>query len=334
MEIAGALGPDNLGDGAFFQGNLCTRRQYDIFVTPHSEGYGVDVDFIDSTGARETTELNDFGNNAYAELDWFIQQGGGWTVMCHSIEIMDAAFADLFADPDVRTLFASTTLPGSMLTTDGIRDLPNQGDVGEWYVNDDSGNPGDPDGATSYADMPVAQAVSTIVPQALPGGSGQTGFNTTTDYYTDTEVIAWFMADGQRYDHVIAGSYHAGTGAGKVTYLGGHSFSTNLPYSQNFEAPYLRMFYNTLFFNANGKATFDLITDPLSVPKGITVTVTMTVANVGGSTATSPYSLEVSLEPGVANPQVVYGPNYAFSDWQPDHGHHADLERRRPAVHC
>ena len=36
----------------------------------------------------------------------------------------------------------------------------------------------------------------------------------------ETELIAWFTKDGTRYDHVIAGSYHDGSGSGNRSRLG------------------------------------------------------------------------------------------------------------------
>ncbi len=318
VEVAGAKPPSNsatdaeiqavTGDGAFFQNGLCSRRAFDILVTPHSDGYGV-----------TDNSLTAFGNNAYSELDWFLRQGGGWTVMCHSIEIMDAAFADLYNDTTpvngASRLFAPPPgfiggQRGAMLTETGIRDLPNQGTA--WWLND-AADPLSISG--NFADLPVAQVAKTTAVNALPGGSGQSGFNTTTAYYDETEVLAYFTTgtapNYSRWDHAIAGSYRDGTGAGKITYIGGHSFSTSLPYSGNFEAPYLRMFYNTLFFNANGKATFDMAFNPTAIPQGIDATVTITIANVGGSTAEGLNSFTVKLEPGLSSPVVVSGPNFA-----------------------
>ena len=77
-------------------------------------------------------------------------------------------------------------------------------------------------------------------------------------YYADTESIAKFDNPGVDYDHIIAGTYHNSTGAGKVTFIGGHSFATSLPYSTNAEAPYLRAFYNSLFFNGSAVAKLDM----------------------------------------------------------------------------
>ena len=65
---------------------------------------------------------------------------------------------------------------------------------------------------------------------------------------------------------LIAGTYHDGTGLGKVTYIGGHSFSTAVPYSSNFEGPYLRAFYNSLFFNGSAVAKLDLVYSPDDLP--------------------------------------------------------------------
>ena len=77
-------------------------------------------------------------------------------------------------------------------------------------------------------------------------------------YWPSTERVGFFDTPAVDHDNIIAGTYHDGTGAGKLTYIGGHSFSTSLPYSGNSEAPYLRAFYNSLFFNGSAVAKLDL----------------------------------------------------------------------------
>ena len=90
---------------------------------------------------------------------------------------------------------------------------------------------------------------------------------------------------GVDHDHIIAGTYHDATGAGKVTFIGGHSFSTSLPYSTNAEAPYLRAFYNSLFFNGSAVAKLDLQLSPASFPQNGTGLLSASVVNVGASKA-------------------------------------------------
>ena len=85
-------------------------------------------------------------------------------------------------------------------------------------------------------------------------------------YWPSTERVGFFDTAGVDHDQIISGTYHDGTGLGKVTFIGGHSFSTSLPYSTNAEAPYLRAFYNSLFFNGSAVAKLDLAYSPSDVP--------------------------------------------------------------------
>src|SRR5207247_411277 len=112
--------------------------------------------------------------------------------------------------------------PGGFLTFAGFPLISNH--TGTWNVH------------TPQAGLPTAQAVNTSqATQALPGGSVQnwpaTGAGSPS-YYAQTERIADFLS-GIEYDQVLAGTYHNGTGFGKLTYIGGHSFATTLPYRSN-----------------------------------------------------------------------------------------------------
>ena len=128
--------------------------------------------------------------------------------------------------------------------------------------------------STTLADataLPTAQGVPPTATPALPGGSVQTwpapGNAGAPTYWPNTERVASFTAAGVQSDHIIAGSYRDGTGTGKLTYIGGHSFSTGLPYAGNDEAPYLRAFYNSLFFNGSAVAKIDLTYSPATYPQ-------------------------------------------------------------------
>jgi len=81
-----------------------------------------------------------------------------------------------------------------------------------------------------------------------------------------------------------------------------------VPYSGNFEAPYLKIFYNALFFNGSAKATLDLVTTPVRVPRGITSTLTVSLTNIGGSAATNPTNVRVLLDPGLVYSDTIVGP--------------------------
>src|SRR5262249_15497781 len=139
------------------------------------------------------------------------------------------------------------------LTKTGFPKIDNTG--GTWKVNPDN------------TDLPIAQMVATTGAQVLPGGSVVTwpapGFPNAPTYWERTEPIASFTdKNGVVHDQIISGTYHDGTGAGKLTFIGGHQFSTTLPYAGNVQGPYLRAFYNSLFFNGSAVAKLDLTTSP------------------------------------------------------------------------
>jgi hypothetical protein len=78
--------PAVVGDSALFQMGGCLSRQYDVFVTPHNGGYSYSK--VDPTNV---------GTQAYAELDNFVSQGGGWVALCHSITSNEDAIVDLYS---------------------------------------------------------------------------------------------------------------------------------------------------------------------------------------------------------------------------------------------
>jgi uncharacterized repeat protein (TIGR01451 family) len=276
-----------IANGELATVNQCRRTAYDVYVTPHNDGF---------TG-YSLTDPNDPETKAYAQLMEFVRLGGGWTALCHSILSNEDYIADINinGNPAVKALFTisnsivgTTQITGGMLTITGFQDIQNVG--GTWVVSN------------TWADLPVAQFQPTNSPQALPGGSVQTWlFNpSNVRYWPGVERVAYFTTTaGLQYDHIVNGSFQGGKGAGKVTFIGGHSFSTATPYLGNFEAPYLRAFFNSLLFNSAGKAQIDLIPSPTSVPQSITTTVQLSITNIGGSEATNLNDLRVLLEPGV-----------------------------------
>jgi uncharacterized repeat protein (TIGR01451 family) len=275
-----------IANGDLVTVNQCQRSAYDVYVTPHNTGFDY-----------STTDPNDPGTRAYAQLMEFVRLGGGWTATCHSIESMEDNLADVSnsTNPGVKALFTisnpivgTTQITGGMLTITGFQNIQNVG--GTWVVSN------------TWADLPVAQFQPTTNPQALPGGSVQTWlFNpSNVRYWPGVERVAYFTTTaGLQYDHIINGAFQGGKGAGKVTFIGGHSFATSLPYLGNAEAPYLRAFFNSLLFNGAGKAQLDLIPSPTSIPQNITSTVLLSITNIGGSEATNLNDLRVFLEPGV-----------------------------------
>lgn len=280
------LDQTEIANGALFEGGECSRRDYDIFVTPHNSGY-----------AYSLTDPTNLGTRTYAQLDYFLHQGGGWLALCHSMMSNERAIEDLYnnSSPSVRAMFKSTVNGGLLAYT-----WPDQdgGDNvgGTWVVNEPT--------------LPVAQAVATVPVQALPGGSWQSWLSTKPDYYAQTERVAYYQtAGGLQYDMFISGVPHNGSTLGKASYLGGHSYSTSVPYSNNFEAPYLRFFYNSLFFNGAAVAKLDIIIDPPSAPLGQTQVGTIELKNVGGSTAQTTDQVQITLAPGVTYIGMLEGPD-------------------------
>ncbi len=288
------LDQNEIAAGALFAvSGGCQRRAFEVFVTPHNTGY-----------AYSLTDPANLGTKTYAQLDNFVQQGGGWVALCHSILSNENAVANLTLNGSlaVKQLFRTSLpggQPGGFLTYTGLTGKDNVS--GTWTVLS-------PDGAT----LPIAQAVNTTVPQALPGGSVQNwavnGPTPRVSYYPATERVASFKSGGVDYDQVVNGVYHNGTGLGKMSFIGGHSFSTAVPYAGNYEAPYLRMFFNSLFFNGSAVAKLDLVTAPASVPEQSTPTVLVDLRNVGASTATNSDLLTVTLQPGVTYLMTTSGP--------------------------
>src|SRR6185295_1468741 len=118
-----------------------TARKYDVFVTPHNGGYSF-----------STTDPTNVGTQAYAELDNFVAQGGGWLALCHSILSNENNISAFYALPasgptaSVRALFKSS-VPGGFLTTNGFSTISNAS--GLWTVD--------------APNLPVSQSAATTV---------------------------------------------------------------------------------------------------------------------------------------------------------------------------
>jgi uncharacterized repeat protein (TIGR01451 family) len=285
------LDETQIANGALFtQGAACQQPKYSIFVTPHNSGY-----------AYSLSDPLNLGTETYAQLDTFVQEGGGWTALCHSVLSNENAIAALTTNgtASVKALFKTSQpggVPGGFLTTNGFPSIDNTG--GTWSVL----APG----------LPTAQGVPTAVANGLPGGSVQTwpapGNAGAPTYYANTTRVATFTASGVSHDNIITGIYHNGTGAGRVTYIGGHSFGTALPYSTNAEAPYLRAFFNSLLFNGSGTAKLDLVPSSSSYPENGTGLLTVSIKNTGGSTARSIGNAGITLASGFTYAGTVSGP--------------------------
>ena len=78
------LTQQQIADGGLFISGACSSRKFDMFVTPHNSGYSYSL-----------TDPNNLGTKTYAQLDTFVEQGGGWTALCHSILSNENYIADL-----------------------------------------------------------------------------------------------------------------------------------------------------------------------------------------------------------------------------------------------
>ncbi len=269
------LNQTEIAGGALFTYGTCSARNFDVFVTPHNSGYSYSL-----------TDPADIGTRTYAALDYFVMQGGGWMALCHSILSNENAIAALYksGSPAVRALFTAPAAgEGGFLTKNGFSDISNKS--GTWTV--------------TRPELPLAQGVATTAIQALPGGSVQNWPVSSVEYWSETERVAHFLNTDVEYDWAINGVAHNGAGAGKMTCLGGHSYSTSLPYSGNYEAPYLRFFYNGLFFNGAAVAKLTLVASPGSAGQSTTTPVSLQLRNTGASVASQVKNVKVILPVGV-----------------------------------
>ena len=269
-----------IANGDLFLANSCEVRKYDVFVTPHNSGYSYSL-----------TDPTNLGTKTYANLDNFVNQGGGWVALCHSILSNENFIYDLLANgnPTVKALFKyiqdGNTVPSGFLTTSGFPSIANGGGTYSF----------------EHPELPIGQVVPTPgIAQSLPGGSVQTWNHSLVTYLNGVERISYFQGSGVQYDHSVNGVYHGGAGRGKLTFIGGHSFSTTLPYSSNATGPYVRMFLDALFFNGAAVTKVTLTPSTTSVPQGYS-TLTLAIKNTGSSDAnvTVTQPLEVTLPPGV-----------------------------------
>ena len=212
-------------------------------MTPHNSGY-----------AYSLTDPTNLGTRTYSQLDTFVQQGGGWTALCHSILSNENNIADLTRNgsPAVKSLFKTSLaggLPGGFLTTNGFPVIDNTG--GTWTIN------------PTEADLPTAQMVPDDGRRRRSrAGRCRRGRRRAPRARRRTGRAPSASASSTRRRSTTTTSSPARTttapALGKLTYIGGHSFSTSLPYCGNSEAPYLRAFYNSLFFNGSAVAKLDL----------------------------------------------------------------------------
>ena len=117
-------------------------------------------------------------------------------------------------------------------------------------------------------------------------GAGQSG---RADVLTRTpSASATSTTPTVDQDDIIAGTYHNGTGLGKITYIGGHSFSTSLPVLEQLRgAVPARPSTTRSFFNGSAVAKLDLQLSPTTFPQNSSGPLTAKIVNTGGSVATN-----------------------------------------------
>lgn len=224
-------------------------------------------DIFISPHTGNSTWTNQTNSN---ELKNFLAVGGMLHSMCASIESIENF---------------PLLNPNLLLTQTGIPNDQNGGDTSTFTVDKPS--------------FPITQAVSTGLPQALPGGSVQTWRNSLTNYYANTMVLAHFLDNTTQYDFTAGGPYKNGTGAGYVVYEGGHNYTPEVPYAgTEDENLYYRFVLNSVMYSV-AKPYLDLVITPTTIFQNIINTVTFEIKNTGGSPATNTV-FSVTLDTGVS----------------------------------
>lgn len=283
------------------QSEGCGKRKWDVFVTPHNGGYSYSL-----------TDPSNLGTRTYAELDKFVFYGGGWIALCHSILSNEDAIANLYRNSNatVRALFPSSQNSGFLTQTGFGANIVNKAGTYQFLI----------------PSLAVGQAVATPgAIQALPGGSVQTwqsvvgGFATGVQYLPGVQRFGSFknVTTLKEFDHAVSGVLHGGDGRGKVSFIGGHLDATTLPYSVNYESPYLRFFLNAIFFNGAARAHLTLTASVSSVKVGTPSAFSVSLKNTGASPATAVNSTAITLASGVTYTGMAAGP---FPDCDPTGG--------------
>lgn len=207
----------------------------------------------------------------YTQFDDFMRLGGYLHACCHSV-------------PNIEAIGGG----GPFLTVAGMPTTDiDKGDTSTFTVD--------------VADFPVAQAVSTGLPQVRQGGGWETVYHNTPGliYNPETQVLAHFiqLSTTKQYDWSYAGPYKNGIGAGKIAYTGGHDYDPKEPYTSEDGNLYTRFVLNSVFFSVV-KPLLYLNSTPTLLMAGAINTITFSVDNVGASPAPNT-GFSVTLEPGV-----------------------------------
>lgn len=307
----------------------CPQLAYTVFITPHNGGFSPNYSLTNPANVSTI---------AYAQLDNFVYYGGGWVATCHSILSMENAMADLtvYGNAAVKALFKTTaaTAGGLLLQSTTQPPTPDPAPDNAFPVNPqnlgtcwivDAGQVGPPMYPNSLG-LPIAQSVFGDIP-TRPGGSVDTWRSpyqfltnvpaaTAPTYWPETKRIAYFDLSpaaymcaeniSLRYDHILDGVYHNGTGAGKASFLGGHHWDTSVPYTGNSDATYLRSFFNEVFINADGQAFLNLSVDPVVCASQ---NVDISLVNTGAGVATVTSDIVITLNANFTYVSTSFGPS-------------------------
>ena len=309
--------PSTIAGGGLFQsGNVCQQRIFDVYVTPHNSGFSYSL-----------TSPTNTGTITYSQLDNFVYLGGGWIALCYSLQTNEDSMSDLTSNGNaaVKALFRTTpATQGGLLLQQAAQpyQTPSPGS-GAFCPNaafpvfptQNTGSRWVPD--LTNLGLPIIQGILPTVTPELTFGQVSSWTSPPTDqpigvtptnypnYWSATRRISYFDTDSaaepisnpgttERYDSILDGVYHNGTGAGKVSFFGGHQYNVTLPYTVNSDAPYLRAFYNALLLNGNGAVKLQI-----DVPSTICLgkNATLNLVNTGSSTATIDSSIVITLAP-------------------------------------
>jgi uncharacterized protein DUF11 len=179
---------------------------------------------------------------------------------------------------------------GHWLTTNGIIDTPTPPGSGALnYVN-------------QVPDSPAGQAVGDWT--WASGSQSAFGLAAGSTFYggESSLIVVDTISPGSYPYLFMNGHYHGVTGAGKISYLIGHTSSYSLPYTGNIQAPMMRYFYNSLFESpAASEAVPEMYlqkSGPADAEIGNNITYSISYQNLSGVaynvTITDPYPADAT----------------------------------------
>ncbi|MCD4814761.1 hypothetical protein K8S19_13855 [bacterium] len=219
-----------------------------------------------------------------AELDTYIKNGSAHVyAQCIAVAAFENDIISTTPTAQADWIYGGY---GHWLTTNGIIDTStNPGSTAADYLN-------------VLPDAPAGQATGdwTYLPSSSQAAFGLAA---GSEFYGgESSVIVVDNVNPGNYPYLFMnGHYKGNTGAGKASYLIGHTSSTTLPYTSNSRAPMMRYFYNSLYESpAASEAVPEMYltkSGPGEAEVGGNITYTVTYQNVSGIaynvTLTDPY---------------------------------------------